>query len=242
MLLVLGAVVLFGRIQSIDGIIWSCSLACCGRLVARCPEAKDVYAILQLSGKERNGNFYGYHVLVAIATDDWRVGCRSRRSFFGGIGKSFNHIFAASDTHDGCSRNFAITVIRIWLVQREWRRSVGYIPNTSLEITIVCGDNVDTVLNNTVDQTVIGIGSLVVTLDSLEPRVLGYTQGKSVFRAKLLQLGKYAISNDRNTFGVQAIEHGWNDLEFVLNGVGDEIGIDQHGVWGGEGRVELEEH
>lgn len=97
-------------------------------------------------------------------------------------------------------------------------------------------------LDNTVHQTVIGIGSLVVTLDSLEPRVLGYTQGKSVFRAKLLQLGKYAIGDDRDTFGVQAIEHGWNDLEFVLNRVGDEIGIDQHGVWGGEGRVELEEH
>ena len=110
---------------------------------------------------------------------------RSSRSFFGGIGKSFNHVFAASDTHDGCSRNLTIMEVRIWLVQRKWDRLVSYIPNTSLEITIVCGDNVDTVLDNTVDQTVIGIGSLVVTLDSLEPRVLGYTQGKSVFRAKL---------------------------------------------------------
>lgn len=239
MLLVLGAVVLFDRIQSIDGIIWSCVL----RLVV-CPVSggENCLCYFTTFWERKKRKFLWVSCVVAIATDDWRVGCRSRRSFFGGIGESFNHIFAASDTHDGCSRNFAIAVIRIWLVQREWRRNVGYIPNTSLEITIVSGDNVDTVLDNTIDQTVIGIGSLVVTLYSLEPRVLGYTQGKSVFRAKLLQLGKYAIGDDRDTFGVQAIEHSWNDLEFVLNSVGDEIGIDEHGVWGGEGRVELEEH
>lgn len=63
MLLVHGAVVLCDRIRSIDSIIWSCSLACCGRLLALCLEAKIVcYVILQLSDKERNGYFCGYHV------------------------------------------------------------------------------------------------------------------------------------------------------------------------------------
>lgn len=97
-------------------------------------------------------------------------------------------------------------------------------------------------LDDTVYQTVIGICSLVVTLDSLEPRVLGDTQGKSVFRAKLLQLGKYAIRDDRDTFGVQTIEHGRNNLEFVLNGMGDEIGIDKYRVWGSKRSIVLEEH
>ena len=118
----------------------------------------------------------------------------------------------------------------------------SYIPNPSLEITIVCGDNVDTMLDDTIDQTVIGICSLVITLHSLEPRVFGYTQCKSVFRAKLLQFGKYTICDDWDTLGVQTVEHGWNNLEFVLNSVGNEIGIDQDGVWGSESRVELEEH
>jgi hypothetical protein len=57
------------------------------------------------------------------------------------------------------------------------------IPNTSLEIAIVGSDNIDTVLDDTVDETVICIGTLVVTLDSLESGVLGDTQGETVFRA-----------------------------------------------------------
>lgn len=119
---------------------------------------------------------------------------------------------------------------------------VYYIPDTSLEVTIVRRNNVNAMLDDTVYQTVIGICSLVVTLDSLEPRVLGDTQGKSVFRAKLLQLGKYAIRDDRDTFGIQTIEHGRNNLEFVLNGMGDEIGIDKYRVWGSKRSIVLEEH
>lgn len=70
---------------------------------------------------------------------------------------------------------FCYCVVRNLAAGAKWGQNVGYIPNTSLEITIVCGDNVDTVLNDSVDQTVIGICSLVVALDSLKPGVLGYT-------------------------------------------------------------------
>lgn len=113
MLLVLGAVVLFDRIQSIDGIIWSCVL-----WLVVCPVSggENCSCYFTTFWQRKKLKFLWVSCVVAIATDDLRVGCRSRRSFFGGIGKSFNHIFAASDTHDRCSRNFASTVIRIWLV------------------------------------------------------------------------------------------------------------------------------
>lgn len=80
--------------------------------------------------------------------------------------------------------------------------SVQSLPNTSLEITIVGGDNVNTVLDNTVDEAVIRIGTLVVTLDSLESGVLGHTQGETVFRAQLFQFGEHAVCDDRDTLRI----------------------------------------
>lgn len=102
------------------------------------------------------------------------------------------------------------------------------VPNSSLQITIVGGHNINTVLDETIYQAVIGICSLVVTFDSLESRVFGYPQCESVFRAELFEFCQNTIGHDRDTFGIKTIHHCWDHLEFVLDGVGDEIGVNQN--------------
>lgn len=95
--------------------------------------------------------------------------------------------------------------------------------------------------DESVDQTIVCIGALMVASDSLEARVFGNTQCQSIFLAQFLQLGKYAVGDDWGALGVETIHHGRNDIQFVLNGVGDEVGVNKNGIRGGEGRVILEE-
>lgn len=149
---------------------------------------------------------------------------QKHRSFLGGIRKSFDHVFSTRDTHYRCTGNFAGDCA---LEVCNDSRVDCNLPNASLEITIVGGHNVDTVLDQTIHQAVIGICSLVVAFYSLEPRILGYPQSKSIFGAELFKFGKNAIRDDGNTFGIEAIHHCGNHFQFMLNGVGDEIGINQ---------------
>lgn len=102
------------------------------------------------------------------------------------------------------------------------------IPDTSFEIAIIGGHNVNTVLNEAIYQAVVGIGSFMIAFDSLKPRVFGYPQCKSVFRAKLLEFRHDTIGHNGDTFRIQAIHHCWDHLQFVLDGMGDEIGVNQN--------------
>lgn len=123
------------------------------------------------------------------------------------------------------------------------RRAEGNsnLPNSSLEITIVCRHNIDTVLDDPINEAVIGICTLVIALDSLEARVFGNAQCQAVLLAQFLQLGNHAVGNDGRAFGVEAVHHGGDDFQLVLDGMGDKIGIDEHGVGGCQGGVILEE-
>lgn len=116
-----------------------------------------------------------------------------------------------------------------------------HLPNSSLEITIVCRHNIDTVLDDPINKTVIGICTLVIALDSLEARVFGNAQCQAVLLAEFLQLGDHAVGDDRRAFGVEAVHHGGNDFQLVLDGMGDKIGIDEDGVGRCQGGVILEE-
>lgn len=95
--------------------------------------------------------------------------------------------------------------------------------------------------DNPINETVIGICTLMVALDSFEAGILCNAQCQSVLLAQFLQFGNDAVGDDRRTFGIKAVHHCGDDFQFVLNGVGYEVGIDEDGVWGGQGGVILEE-
>ena len=46
---------------------------------------------------------------------------------------------------------------------------------------------------------------------------------------------------DRCAFCVQAVHHGWEELEFVLDGMREKIGVHEDGVGRAERRIVLEE-
>jgi hypothetical protein len=68
--------------------------------------------------------------------------------------------------------------------EQQSRRHGGKgLPNTSFEVTIVSGNDINTMLNDTINQTVIRVRSLVVAFDSLKSWVFSHTQGQTVFLA-----------------------------------------------------------
>jgi hypothetical protein len=67
------------------------------------------------------------------------------------------------------------------------------IPYPPLQIPIICRHNIDPMLNHPIYQTIIRIGSSVITLQPLESLVFRNPQRKSVFGSHLLQLGKNAV-------------------------------------------------
>jgi hypothetical protein len=58
---------------------------------------------------------------------------------------------------------------------------------------------------------------------------------------KLLQLSNRAVCNYRDTFRVETIHHCREEFEFLLDGVGEEIGVDEDGIGRDEGGVVLKE-
>jgi hypothetical protein len=58
------------------------------------------------------------------------------------------------------------------------------------------------VLNDSINETVIRVRALMITLDALESRIFGDPERESIFRAQLLQLGKDTVGDDGYAFGV----------------------------------------
>ena len=114
------------------------------------------------------------------------------------------------------------------------------LPNPPLEITIVSCHNINTMFDNPINQTIIGIGSWMIAFDSLKPRVLSNSESQAILLAQLLQLGQHTISDHRDTLGIEAVHHGWNDIKFMLNGVGYEVGVNKNRIRRREGRIILE--
>ncbi|KAI2017091.1 hypothetical protein LOZ48_006872 [Ophidiomyces ophidiicola] len=114
-------------------------------------------------------------------------------------------------------------------------------PDASLQITVVSGDDVNPVFDGAIDNAVVSIRALVVALDALKSGVLGYSQGQAVLGPQLLKFGQNTVGDDGDTLRVQAVHHGGNDLEFMLHGMGEEVGVYEHRVRRGEGGVVLEE-
>lgn len=120
-------------------------------------------------------------------------------------------------------------------------RHTRNLPDPPLQIAIVRRNNVDLILHDAIDDAVIGIDALVVALQALPALVAGDAQRDAVLRAQLLELGHDARRDDRDALRVEGVHHGLEEGQLALDGVGEEVGVDEDGVGRHESRVVLEE-
>ena len=96
-------------------------------------------------------------------------------------------------------------------------------------------------LHHPVAEAVVGVHALVVALQPLPPLVPRNLQRDPIAGSELLELGHDAAGDDGRALGVEAVHHGGEELELVLDGVGEEVGVDQDRIGGLQGGVVLEE-
>lgn len=101
-----------------------------------------------------------------------------------GFSHPLNRILMRGNEHDGHSRHLA---------------------NPPLQILVASSHYVDTMLTDPFDQTVISIGSLVLTFQHLEAGVLGDLEGDPVLHSKLLQLCHDALSHIRDAYIIDEV-------------------------------------
>ena len=121
------------------------------------------------------------------------------------IGHAFDRITMTMQIHDGHTGN------------------LSYAP---FQFTITRGHDVTFVLCDPLNDTVIGVGTLVRAWQAFETWIFGDTQSHTVLRAKLLDFTHHAIGDVRCAFGIQTIHHRLNDIELDFDGEVDEIRID----------------
>jgi hypothetical protein len=66
----------------------------------------------------------------------------------------------------------------------------------------------------------------VVALGALEARVARDLERHAEAHTELLNLRHDAVGDDGDALGQQAVEHGLEDVELVLNGEVDKVGVD----------------
>lgn len=81
----------------------------------------------------------------------------------------------------------------------------------------------------------------MITLQSLPSLIARNPQGYAVFLSKFLELSHDAVCYNGYAFGIQAVHHGGEEFELLLDSVREEIGIDEDGVGRDKGGVVLEE-
>jgi hypothetical protein len=114
-------------------------------------------------------------------------------------------------------------------------------PNPPLQVLIVCGYEIDSVLLHTVDDAIVRIRALVITLEPFPALISCYTQRNAVFGAEFLQLGHDAGCDDGCGFGVEQVHEGLVEFEFAVYCVREEVGVNKDRVRRAKGSVGLEE-
>ena len=66
----------------------------------------------------------------------------------------------------------------------------------------------------------------MVAFQAIPALVAGDAQGEAVFGAEFFELGHDAGGYDGGTFGVEAVHHCGEEVEVVLDGVGEEVCVD----------------
>lgn len=92
-----------------------------------------------------------------------------------------------------------------------------------------------------INNTIVRIHPLVIALQPLPTLVAGDAQGDAVFGPQLLEFGHDAGGDCRDAFGVEGVHEGGEEVEFVGDGVGEEVCVEEDGVGGLEGGVVGEE-
>lgn len=113
------------------------------------------------------------------------------------------------------TKGFRKSLNGVAMIHNEHDRNTRNLPNPTLQVFIAGGNDVATILpftaihhaysSNTLNNTVISIGSLVRAGESLEARVFRQTESNMIARAQLLQLSHNAIRDIRNALCKQAI-------------------------------------
>ena len=136
-----------------------------------------------------------------------------------GFGKLFNCVLVLGNVHDGYTGNFS---------------------NTIFESFITSGNNVATMLGYTLNQTIVCVGSFMNAGQTFESGITGDLQGHPVLGTKFFQFGHYAIGDTWRSHCIQAIHHGFDEIEFILDGKVDKVGIDEDLIWRCKGGIMFE--
>ena len=96
-------------------------------------------------------------------------------------------------------------------------------------------------LQHPVDKAVIRIYALMVAPQSLPALIARNLERDAELRAQLLQLSHDAVGDDGHALCIQAVHHRREQLEFLLDGMREEVGVDEDGVGRDESGVVLEE-
>jgi hypothetical protein len=81
----------------------------------------------------------------------------------------------------------------------------------------------------------------MITLQPFPAFIPRYPKRYAVFRPKFLEFGHHAGGYDGVAFRVEGVHEGFKEGELALDGMGEEVGVDEDGVGGNEGGVVLEE-
>lgn len=81
----------------------------------------------------------------------------------------------------------------------------------------------------------------MVALEALPALVAGDAEGDAVLGPQLLELGHDAAGDDGVALGEEAVHHGLEERQLALDGVREEVGVDEDAVGRHERLVVLEE-
>ena len=120
-------------------------------------------------------------------------------------------------------------------------RDTWHFSDPSFEVLIAGGSNEAPMLLHSLHNAVVGICSLVAAFKPLETGILRDSEGEAVLDSKFLQLCHDAVSDVGYALAEEAVHAGLEDVQFVLDGKVDEVGINKDAVWWSEGVVMREE-
>lgn len=96
-------------------------------------------------------------------------------------------------------------------------------------------------LIDTLDEAVISVSTFMHAGKPFETRITCYFKGHPILGPEFLQFRHDTISDTGCTLSVQAIHHGFDNVELVLDGKIDEVGIDKDLVRRSQGGIMFEE-
>lgn len=142
----------------------------------------------------------------------WEISSRIRHSFDG--------VLMLGDIHDGDTRDLSYP---------------------ALKVPIIRGYDVAPARSDPLHDAVIRVRALVRAGELLEPRVPRDLERNAVLGAQLLQLCKHALGDHGYALCVEAVHHPLDDVDLVLDGKVEKVGIDKHPVRWPERKIVLEE-